>query len=218
MRFVLAVAALLIAAQPAGAADKPDDGKHESAAKAEGVPSLSDAGREAANAEAAAEWTRAPVKEAETTTLHTLNVAGKAALRYKATAGTLTIRDDEAKPTASVFYVAYTLDGGPQAAKRPVTFFYNGGPGSSSIWLHMGSFAPVRVQTDSPVTIRPAPYAFGPNPDTLLDKSDLVFIDAVGTGYSRPVGDATGKDFWGVDQDADAFTKAIMRYVTKNAR
>ena len=101
---------------------------------------------------------------------------------------------------------------------RPVTFFYNGGPGSSSVWLHMGSFAPMRVKTANPEYIRPAPYGFGPNPDTLLDKTDLVFIDMVGTGYSRPVGDAKGKDFWGVDQDADAFARTIMRWTTKNSR
>jgi carboxypeptidase C (cathepsin A) len=103
-------------------------------------------------------------------------------------------------------------------SRRPVTFFYNGGPGSSTLWLHMGSFAPERVQTANPEYIRPAPYGFGPNRDTLLDKSDLIFVDAIGTGYSRPLGDKKGSDFWGVDQDADGFARAIMRYVTKNAR
>lgn len=82
----------------------------------------------------------------------------------------------------------------------------------------MGSFAPVRVQTANPEYIRPAPYGFGPNPDTLLDKTDLVFIDMVGAGYSRPLGDAKGSAFWGVDEDADAFAKAIIRWTTKNSR
>lgn len=161
-----------------------------------------------------AAWVTAPAKEAETTTTHTIRVDGRT-ISYKATAGTLTLRDENAKPIASVFYTAYTLGDARPDTNRPVTFFYNGGPGSSSVWLHMGSFAPMRVQTKNPVTIPPAPYNFAPNPDTLLDKSDLVFIDAIGTGYSRALGDTKPKEFWGVDEDADAFAKAITRYVTK---
>jgi carboxypeptidase C (cathepsin A) len=82
----------------------------------------------------------------------------------------------------------------------------------------MGSFAPMRVKTANPEYIRPAPYDFGPNPDTLLDQTDMVIINMVGAGFSRPLGDARGKDFWGVDQDADAFAKAIMRWTTRNSR
>lgn len=161
-------------------------------------------------------WVAPPAKEQESVTAHSVVVDGRT-LKYHATAGTVTIKDDDAKPTASVFYVAYTLDGAAPGT-RPVTFFYNGGPGSSSVWLHMGSFAPVRVKTANPEYIRPAPYGFGPNPDTLLDKTDLVFIDMVGAGYSRPLGDAKGKQFWGVDEDADAFAKTILRWTTKNGR
>ena len=167
-------------------------------------------------AQLAEAWPLVPATETESVTSHSVVAAGRT-LKYHATAGTVTIQNDEAKPTASVFYVAYTLDGA-NPGTRPVTFFYNGGPGSSSVWLHMGSFAPVRVKTANPEYIRPAPYGFGPNPDTLLDKTDLVFIDMVGAGYSRPLGDATGKDFWGVDQDADAFAKTIIRWTTKNSR
>ena len=101
-------------------------------------------------------------------------------LDYTATAGTLTIRDNHAKPTASVFYVAYTLDGAAPG-KRPVTFLFNGGPGSSSIWLHMGSFAPMRVQTSTPATVRPGLPAFGANRDTLrelLHEQNYQFIEA----------------------------------------
>src|SRR5438270_1878357 len=94
-------------------------------------------------------------------------------------------------------------------------FFYNGGPGSASLWLRMGSFGPMRIQTGNPETIRPAPFNFGANPDSLLGSTDIVFIDAPGTGFSRPLGDAKGSDFYGVDQDADAFARAIIRYVTK---
>jgi carboxypeptidase C (cathepsin A) len=107
---------------------------------------------------------------------------------------------------------------GAPSGRRPVMFFYNGGPGSASLWLRMGSFGPMRIQTGNPETIRPAPFNFGPNPDTLLGATDMVFIDAPGTGYSRPLGDAKGSDFYGVDQDADAFSRAIIRYVTKFKR
>ena len=168
------------------------------------------------NRQVESNWATAPVAEHSVATRHTVHTA-HGTLHYVATAGTLTIRNDDGMPTASMFYVAYTLEGA-HTSHRPVTFFYNGGPGSSSVWLHMGSFGPMRVQTSGPETIRPAPYAFAPNPDTLLDRTDLVFLDAVSTGFSRPIGDTPASDFWGVDQDADAFTRGILRWVTKNSR
>ena len=159
---------------------------------------------------------KAAPTESTTRTQHSVSIGGHS-IRYIATAGTLIIRDDKNEPQASVFYVAYTVDTG-KPEKRPVTFLYNGGPGSSSMWLHMGSFAPMRIETASPEATAPPPYHLVPNSDSLLDKTDLVFIDAVGTGYSRPLGNATGKDFWGVDQDISAFTRAIQRYVSLNRR
>jgi carboxypeptidase C (cathepsin A) len=156
----------------------------------------------------------APIREVRKVTRHTATIGGRA-IAYTATAGTLTIRDDEGKPTASFFYVAYTADGGP---RRPVTFMYNGGPGSSSLWLHMGSLGPVRVATDSPNATHNAPFDVVNNNDSLLDKSDLVFIDAMGAGYSRPVGDTKLQAFWGTDPDIDAFARAIERYLTVNDR
>ena len=158
----------------------------------------------------------APVDERTVQTRHSASVSGRV-VPYTATAGTLTIRDVSGKPKASIFYTAYTADGAP-SSRRPVMFFYNGGPGSASLWLRMGSFGPMRLQTGNPESIRPAPFNFGPNPDTLLGATDMVFIDAPGTGYSRPLGDAKGSDFYGVDQDADAFAKAIIRYTTKFGR
>lgn len=159
---------------------------------------------------------RIPTTETAVRTEHSASIGGHM-IKYTATAGTVIIRDEKNKPQASVFYVAYTLDGA-QPGKRPVTFLYNGGPGSSSVWLHMGSFAPVRIETASPQATAPPPYHLVANNDSLLDKTDLVFIDAVGAGYSRPLGKATGKDFWGVDQDISAFSRAIERYVTINHR
>ena len=149
-------------------------------------------------------------------THHELAIGGKT-LKYTATAGTLIIRDEEDKPYGSIFYVAYTLDGAePQS--RPVSFLYNGGPGSATLWLHMGSFSPVRIVTDSPSATSGPPFKLVPNEYSLLDKTDLVFIDAPLTGYSRAVGKATVKDFAGVDQDLHAFDRFIIRYITANQR
>ena len=136
-------------------------------------------------------------------------------LAYTVTPGHLTIRNDKGEPTASMFYVAYTI---PSARPRPVTFLFNGGPGSSTMWLHMGSFGPIRVDASMPETIPGPPFRYGPNPDTLLDVTDLVFIDAPTTGLSREIGKAEPKDFFGVDKDLDAFTRTIQRYLTKYQR
>jgi len=155
--------------------------------------------------------------EKSSVTHHDMDLDGKS-LHYTATAGTLLIRDGEDDhPYGSIFYVAYTLDGADPNS-RPVTFLYNGGPGSATIWLHMGSVGPVRVVTDSPKATGPGPYQIVPNQFSLLDKSDLVFIDAPLTGFSRAVGKGTPKDFTGVDQDLKAFDKFILRYVTVNQR
>ena len=154
-----------------------------------------------------------PVEEIAKTSKHSVNVRGKK-IDYTATAGTLTIRDDFGKPIASVFYTAYTAGN----TSRPVTFLYNGGPGSSTLWLHMGGIGPVVVKTNSPDITKPAPYKLEANSESLLGKSDLVFIDAIGAGYSRPLGKTPGSRFWGVDQDVDGFTRAIIRYVKKYDR
>ncbi|MDE1175467.1 MAG: peptidase S10 [Edaphobacter sp.] len=154
--------------------------------------------------------------ETNTTTKHDLTVGGRT-IHYTATAGNLLIRDEQGKANASLFYVAYTEDG-VDARNRPVTFFYNGGPGAATIWLHMGSFGPVRVVTQAPEATAPAPYSYVPNEHSLLDKSDLVFIDAPMCGFSRAVGKGTIKDFAGTDQDIAAFRKFIERYITANQR
>jgi carboxypeptidase C (cathepsin A) len=121
------------------------------------------------------------------------------------------------KPEASMFYVAYFRDGAP-AANRPVTFLFNGGPGSSSIWLHMGAFGPVRVVTPDARHSPGAPYTLASNDQSLLDASDLVFIDAPGTGFSRIAGKDKEKAFYGVDQDIRAFTDFITQFLTKYGR
>jgi carboxypeptidase C (cathepsin A) len=149
-------------------------------------------------------------------THHTIVLGGKT-IGYTARAGTLLLRNADNQPTASVFYVAYTADG-TTARKRPVTFFWNGGPGSATIWLHMGSFGPVRVQVPANGS-QPSPNPpLVDNESSLLDTSDLVFVDAVGTGWSTIVGRAKTADFYGIDEDAKAFTQFVERWVSRNGR
>jgi len=123
----------------------------------------------------------------------------------------------DAPPVARMFYVAY-FKNNEKAENRPVTFFYNGGPGSSTVWLHMGSVGPKYVVTDTDKHLPAAPYRLADNPDSLLDVSDLVFVDAPGTGFGRLIGKDASKAFWGVDEDAGAFARFIARFLTKHDR
>jgi len=152
---------------------------------------------------------------------------------YQAVAGTLVIHpkgwDDSAKPSgkdgdsdnpdaeASMFYAAYFKKGVPPG-QRPVMFIYNGGPGSASVWLHMGAFGPMRVVTADDSHTPAAPYSLINNQYSLLDVSDLVFIDAPGAGFSRTEGKDKDKKFFGVDQDAHAFAEFIQQFLTKYSR
>jgi carboxypeptidase C (cathepsin A) len=181
-------------------------------------------------------------KPGEVRSTGTLTVGGQP-IAYDAVAGTLVVHakgwedtdaieadlggdadktdKDRDKPKseaeASMFYAAYFRNSIP-AAGRPITFLFNGGPGSSTVWLHMGAFGPVRVQTADARHTPAAPYSVVNNEQSLLDASDLVFIDAPGTGFSRIAGKDKVKSFYGVDQDIDAFTQFIMRFLTKYGR
>jgi len=152
-------------------------------------------------------------------TQHTVEIAGRQ-VAYTATAGTIILHNDKDEPTAEMFYIAYTKDGVSDPTARPVTFSYNGGPGAASALVNFG-FGPRMIvwpQPGNATAVRP-PYKVEPNPTTLLATTDLVFIDAVGTGYSRlipPKG--TGKMFYGVKQDSDAFTQFIEQYISKYHR
>ena len=185
----------------------------------------------------------APVQP-DSITQGTVTVGGQA-IAYRAVAGTLTVgatdaqdatlstdgkplpdmgekpvdasKPEEAPPTARMFYVAYFKQGA-HAEARPITFLYNGGPGSSTMWLHMGAFGPRRVSTTDTQHDPGAPYKITNNDYSLLDASDLVFIDAPGTGFSRVMGKDKEKAFWGTDQDAHAFERFIRRFLTKNNR
>jgi carboxypeptidase C (cathepsin A) len=123
----------------------------------------------------------------------------------------------DAPPVAQMFYVGY-FKRDAKAEDRPVTFFYNGGPGSSTMWLHLGSLGPRYVETGSADHLPGAPYRLVDNPYCLLDVSDLVFIDMPGTGFGKMTGKDAGKAFWGVDQDAEAFARFIARFLTKYNR
>jgi carboxypeptidase C (cathepsin A) len=149
-------------------------------------------------------------------THHQIMVDGKA-LKYTATAGRLPIKRGDGRIEAEMFYVAYTLDG-QDAAKRPLTFAFNGGPGSASIWLHMGALGPKRVVLQPDGFMPAAPYRMEDNPYTLLDKSDLVLIDALGTGFSRAADSEQLKKFWGLKGDIEAFSEFIRLYITRNER
>lgn len=161
--------------------------------------------------------------EAAVTTRHVLDLP-TGALAYRADAGTVRVRRDDGSALADVFYLAYRASPsanfwwdeeahGP-AWPRPITFAFNGGPGSASLWLNIGGFGPRRAPTRTPQPTPPAPYEFGDNPYTLLPVTDLVFIDAPGTGFSRLSPETRPEEAWGVDQDVDIFARAITRYLT----
>jgi carboxypeptidase C (cathepsin A) len=154
--------------------------------------------------------------EAAATSTQSLAANGQT-LSYTATAGHLIARDPTGAAEASMFYVAYTLPGA-DVATRPVTFFYNGGPGSASVWLQLGSFGPRRLVTGVPDTTAARPFAMVDNAEHLLGQTDLVFINAVGCGYSEAIAPFTNRSFWGVDSDAAVFRDFIQRYLAANHR
>ncbi len=153
-------------------------------------------------------------KEYLTETLHTVTVGG-VKLDYKATAGTLPLKDDEGKVTANVFFVAYTKTGVDDLSRRPITFAFNGGPGSSSVWLHLGAFGPKRVALAGEGEAPPPPYRLVDNEDTLLDLTDLVFIDPVSTGYSRSPEPKEEAKFHSVEGDVHSVGDFIRLYTTR---
>jgi carboxypeptidase C (cathepsin A) len=140
-------------------------------------------------------------------------------LKYTVTAGETYLRDKDGEPKASIFAFAYTKSDVGKDEARPVTFVWNGGPGSASLWLHMGSFGAKRVAVPSDASSSGAPpYAMLDAPETILDVTDLVFVDPVGTGFSRALGEHQGKEFWGLTEDALSIAEFIRTWVTENGR
>ena len=157
-----------------------------------------------------------PNEEKVSRTTHTVRLGG-AEIRYAATVGTVPIRLDDGKVAARMFFVAYTRDG-EDAKTRPISFLYNGGPGSASVWLHMGSFAP-RIAKMAEEGFQPAPpFQLVENPNSLIDVSDLVFVDAIDTGYSRVMPGVDNSQFHGQDGDIRDFGEFVAEYLDEYNR
>jgi carboxypeptidase C (cathepsin A) len=156
-------------------------------------------------------------KAEKSVTRHTI-VIGGSSIPYTATAGTLIVRNEKDVPYASMGYIAYTNNEVSDPGRRPITFAYNGGPGTCSIYLNMGALGPRRIVTNDASFIPPPPYEVVDNEYSILDKTDLVMIDAVGTGFSHAIGEAADKDFWSVDADIESFARFIRLFVTENGR
>ena len=225
----LAAAVSLIAASAATAAESP--------------PKVPASPAEKASASATSSPNRGVIFSPESVSSDGTVTVGGQRIDYRAVAGTIVVHpkgwddaahraeaaelDDKAKDKdsddsnpkaeASMFYVAYFKKGAP-SAERPITFLYNGGPGSSTVWLHMGAWGPRRVITRDDVHTPAAPYRLVDNAYSLLDVSDLVFIDAPGTGFSRIAGKDKEKAFWGVDADGYAFSQFILGFLSQYGR
>lgn len=148
---------------------------------------------------------------------HTVTIGGQH-VAYKAVAGTILLRDEEDKATASIFYIAYTRDDVKDLGARPITFSFNGGPGSSSVWMHLGLLGPRRVRLAEDGGALPPPYRLVDNEYSVLDETDLVFIDPVSTGYSRAIPPKDANKFHGLREDAASVAEFIRLYVTRNKR
>jgi len=179
-------------------------------------------------APAAPEVPKPEPKDQLVTTEHSITVGGRA-LAYTVTTGTIVLREETDKkgeegtsdghqPKASVFFTAYTLKDAGDMAKRPVTFSFNGGPGSSSVWLHLGVLGPKRVVMDEVGNLPPPPYRLADNAHTLLDATDLVFIDPISTGFSRPVVGEKAKDFHNFKKDIESVGDFIRLYSSRYRR
>jgi carboxypeptidase C (cathepsin A) len=190
-RFALLAAACVLLPLPVLSAENADETKAEKTADAQEPQSFS--------------------------TQHSIRIDGEQ-VDYTATAGWLILKNDKEEPTARFGYTAYTRDGVTEPARRPILFAFNGGPGSSSIWLHMGILGPQRVVITDQGFTPPPPSERVDNAYSIIDVTDLVMVDPVGTGFSKPLGEAKGEDFWGVDQDIRSVGAFIKRFVTENER
>lgn len=150
-------------------------------------------------------------------TKHSVRIGGQE-VKYTATAGTILLKLEDGTPKASLFYVAYTKDDVSDLTKRPMTFAFNGGPGAASIWLHLGALGPRRVEMGDAGSLLPPPYKLVDNEYSLLDVTDIVFIDPVSTGFSRAVPGEPPKQFHGIQEDIESVGDFIRLYATRNKR
>ena len=158
----------------------------------------------------------APVPEPQSFVTHHQIQNGGQLVRYQATASETYLKNKDGVPEASLWSTAYEREGVTDPASRPVTFVFNGGPGSASVWLHLGLLGPTLVSVDSDARQDDgaAPYALVANAQGVLDQTDLVFIDPIGTGYSRVVGPGKAEDFWGLMEDARSVSRFIRQWIT----
>ena len=157
------------------------------------------------------------IEEKSSTTEHSVTIGGER-IGYTATAATLVLRTEEGDPQASVFHISYLRKGVDDPGRRPVTFSFNGGPGSSSVWLHLGILGPRVVAMDEEGRALPPPYELVENPSSLLDVTDLVFIDPVSTGFSRSAPGVEAQEFHGVEEDVESVGAFIRRWVSEHGR
>ncbi|UCF07026.1 MAG: peptidase S10 [bacterium] len=157
------------------------------------------------------------LKEELVETTHRVRI-GDSSVRYRATAGTMVLEDEKGKQKASLFFISYMKTDVKRPEDRPLTFSFNGGPGSSSVWLHLGLLGPKRVMMMEDGTAYPPPYRLVENEYSLLDVTDLVFIDPVTTGFSRPALGEDPKQFHGVDEDIECVGEFIRLFITRNER
>lgn len=191
MRFTTSLAALALALAPFSAHAADDKKKDDAAAAPVPPPNVS-------------------------ITKHKGSFGGQS-IAYTATTGETYLTDKDDKPVAAIFATSYVKDGGDPKT-RPITFLYNGGPGSGSLWLHMGAFGPKRVVLPDGKDDGAPPYPVVDNPESLLDVTDLVFIDPVGTGFSHTLGGKDPKDYWGVSSDAKSIAEFIRIWLNENGR
>jgi carboxypeptidase C (cathepsin A) len=216
-QFVLAVVFALIggstvlAQKPKPAAAEPASKPEESAGEKSGDKSKEEKGKEEKGKD------EKKPEEKIVQTKHTLKIGGQE-IKYTATAGTILLKLEDGTPKASVFYIAYTKDDVSDLTKRPVTFTFNGGPGSASIWLHLGAFGPRRVEMGDAGALLGPPYKLVDNEYSMLDVTDLVFIDPVSTGFSRAVPGEPPKQFHGIEEDIQSVGDFIRLYATRNKR
>jgi carboxypeptidase C (cathepsin A) len=161
-----------------------------------------------------------PIPEARSFMSQHQIINGGKTISYTAKAAEHYLKDEAGTPVASIWAVAYTKNGVTDPAKRPVTFVFNGGPGSASVWLHMGLLGPqlVQVPSNADADDGAAPYVMNTNKEGILDLTDLVFIDPVGTGYSRVLGKGTVEEYWGLTEDANSIAKFMRHWITENNR
>ena len=197
-RYVGRGTAVLAAILTAGLTGFPRPGLAEEEAPAAGPPSV--------------------VDEKSSTTQGSIVIAGET-IRYSATVGDIYLRDDAGEPTARMTYVSYLRDGVGDPRARPVTFAFNGGPGSASVWVHLGAFGPKRAELDAEgMPLGPPPGRLVPNEYSLIDATDLVFIDPVETGWSRPVDEEKKSDFLGFTNDVRSVGEFIRIWLSRNDR